>query len=196
MPISPPRCFGSRPIGPERLRKESGELLAAQDLGKLRRGAGGGDGEARGRTPQRHLVEEAKGGNDLVAGAGAQALLLVQVHEEASDLALGQAIGRAPVEQRELGDGTDGCGLGVLGEASNPHVLDHLLAKRCHVDLPGRGRHGRRARRSAHLRSFWTGWARASLCGARHRKDFAQRQNAGASHSSPAASAASFKRSL
>jgi hypothetical protein len=28
----------------------------------------------------------------------------VQVHEEALDLALGQAIGRAPVEQRELGD--------------------------------------------------------------------------------------------
>lgn len=52
------------------------------------------------------MVEEAQGGDDLVAGAVAQPLLLVQVHEVALDLALGQAIWRAPVEPGQLGDGT------------------------------------------------------------------------------------------
>ena len=137
-------------LGPERLREQARELLATQDLGKLRWGAGGGDDEARGATPERHVVEEAQGGDDLVAGAVAQPLLLVQVHEVALNLALGQAIWRAVVEPGQLGDGTKVSDLGVRGETSNCHVFDHVLAKRTHVDLPGRGGHGLSVRRIAH----------------------------------------------
>ena len=91
------------------------------------------------------------------------------------------------IEGGEPGDGSEVGLLRLGGEPSEHPIIDPLLAKRRHVDLPGRGGHGQAARDSAHRRSLWTGRTRASRWGARHRTGFTQRQNAGVSLTSPAA---------
>ena len=141
-------------LGAPREGEQARQLVAGENLRQLQGLARGGDDEARALASQGHVVEETEPGHGHVARTVAEPFLAVEVEQVRLDLPLGDAIGRSPVERSEPGDGSEVGLLGLGGEPSEHQVIDHLLAKRRHVDLPGRGGHGPTARGSAHRRSF------------------------------------------
>lgn len=154
------RRVGGEQQGPVLETRRAGEqpceLFAGENLRQRARLACGRDDEARAPASQGHVIEEAEPGHGHVAGAVTEPLLTVEMKQVRLDLPLRDAIGRTPVEGGEPGDDAEVGLLGVGGEPSEHEVIDHLLAKGRHVDLPGCAGHGRAARGSAHRRSFWT----------------------------------------
>ena len=77
-------------------------------------------------------------------------LPLEEMQQVSLDLPVRDAGWRASVAVRELGDRANVGLPGLVRETSKDHVLDHLPAKRPHVDLLGRGGHSLSMRAIAH----------------------------------------------
>ena len=112
------------------------QLVVVEDLGQSRGHLGPGQVEVRVRHTEGDAVQEAHAVAHAVAALPAQPPLFVQVDEVVLNLLGADLVGAAAIVTGQPFDGGEVGLLGVLGQSSNGHVIEHALTQRCHRSSP------------------------------------------------------------